>query len=133
MFKRPSEWSYNWNKRGYLNEMVKGSGRFTIKSPFFVKKRVKKRVEDEAEALGADVVTADHVNICKNRFMNRMEDEIKGFRIETCFSSSGCPNSIMDISGFSEGIEKLCFKEDIKRFLRKNVKGPFHRRRGKRI
>ena len=95
-----------------------------LKVPFFIKKRVKKRVEEEAAALGEDVVTADHVNICKNRFMNRMEDEVRGFQIETCFSSSGCPNGIMDILALSEGIETLCFKEDIKRFLRKSVKGP---------
>lgn len=98
------------------------------KVPFFVKKRVKKRVEEEAATQGANVVTADHVNICKNRFINRMEDEVKGFQVETCFSSGGCPNSILDISALSEEIEEILPDEDIRGFLSKSVKGPlkFH-------
>jgi anaerobic sulfite reductase subunit C len=98
------------------------------KVPFFVKKRVKKRVEEEAEARGADVVTADHVNICRNRFINKMEDEVKGFQVETCFSSGGCPNSIMDVAALSDGIEEILSEENIRGFLKEKVNGPlkFH-------
>jgi len=93
------------------------------KVPFFVKKRVKKRVEEEAEIRGASVVTAEHVNTCKNRFINKIEDEVKGFQVETCFSSGGCPNSIMDIADLSSSIEKILLKENIKGFLKRRVKG----------
>lgn len=98
------------------------------KVPFFVKKRVKKRVEEEAEAQGTDVVTDEHVNICKNRFLNKMEDEVKGFQVETCFSSSGCPNSLTGIEELSDSLEKLLLKENIKDFLKHRVNGPlkFH-------
>lgn len=98
------------------------------KVPFFVKKRVKKRVEEEAEARGAAVVTADHVNICRNRFINKMEDEVKGFQVETCFSSGGCPNTIMDVADLSDGIEEVLSKENIRGFLKAKVDGPlkFH-------
>ena len=98
------------------------------KVPFFVKKRVKKRVEEEAESQGASIITVEHVNFCRNRFINKMEDEVKGFQVETCFSSGGCPNSIMDISVLSDSIEKILLKENIKGFLKERVNGPlkFH-------
>jgi len=99
-----------------------------LKVPFFVKKRVKKRVEEETKRLGASVVTADHVNSLKNRFLNKMEDEVKGFQVETCFGSSDCPNSTTDISRLTDRIEKTLSKENMKGFLKEKVKGPlkFH-------
>ena len=98
------------------------------KVPFFVKKRVKRRVEEEAESRGAGFVTAEHVNICRNRFINKMEDEVKGFQVETCFSSGGCPNSIMDVAALSDRIEEILSMENIRGLLRQKVEGPlkFH-------
>jgi len=89
---------------------------------------VKKRVEEEAGAQGATVVTARHVYICKNRFIHKMEDEVKGFQVETCFSSGGCPNSLMDVSELSDRIEEILLKENIRFFLKEKVEGPlkFH-------
>ena len=48
--------------------------------PFFVRKRVRKRVEEEAVRLNANEVTLEHVRTCQKRFLNRMEDEVTGFR-----------------------------------------------------
>jgi len=62
------------------------------KVPFFVRKRVRKRVEEEAARDGAGQVTLDHVKTCQQRFLNRMEEEVMGFQVETCFGPSGCPN-----------------------------------------
>ena len=53
--------------------------------PFFVRKLVKKRVEEEAARSGANEVTIEHVRTCQERFLKRMEDEVKGFQVETCF------------------------------------------------
>ena len=49
------------------------------KVPIFVRKRVKRKVEGEAVQAGANIVTTKHVRFAQNKFLNRMEDEIKGY------------------------------------------------------
>ena len=44
--------------------------------PFFVRKRVRKRVEEEASLSGANRVTMAHVTACQQRFMHNQEKEI---------------------------------------------------------
>ena len=60
--------------------------------PFFVRKKVKKRVEEEAVRCKAPVVSMDHVDACRNKFLDQMEKEVRGFQVENCFGSGGCPN-----------------------------------------
>jgi anaerobic sulfite reductase subunit C len=103
------------------NGMVKGSRGVNRQSTFFVKTRVKRKVEEEAENQGATVVTAGHVNTCKNGFINKMEDEVKGFQVETCFNSGGCPNSAIDINAISDSLEKTLLNEDVKGFLKERI------------
>lgn len=92
--------------------------------PFFVRKRVRKRVEEEAAAREADEVTLEHVRTCQKRFLSKMEDEVKGFQVETCFGQTGCPNRAVDSDGLPERLEKNLSKRNIKSFLEKRVKGP---------
>lgn len=94
------------------------------KVPFFVRKRVKKRVEEEAARLRANEVTLEHVRTCQKRFLNKMEDEVRGFQIETCFGQSGCPNRAVNSDGLPERLEKSLSKRDIKSFLKELVNGP---------
>jgi dissimilatory sulfite reductase (desulfoviridin) alpha/beta subunit len=91
--------------------------------PFFVRKRVKKRVEEEASREGSSVVTLDHVRACQRRFLERMEDEVKGFRIETCFGPSGCPNRVLESDDLVRGLEGLLNGKDLRSFLLEKV-GP---------
>jgi len=91
--------------------------------PFFVRKRVKKRVEEEASREGSSVVTLDHVRACQRRFLERMEDEVKGFRIETCFGPSGCPNRVLESDDLVRGLEGLLNEKDLRSFLLEKV-GP---------
>lgn len=91
--------------------------------PFFVRKRVKARVEEEARSQGSDRVTLDHVKTCKRRFLERMEDEVKGFRVETCFGPEGCPNRAVKSEGMSEDLEKLLASKDMRGFLEKQIGG----------
>jgi len=51
-----------------------------------------------------------------------MDSEIKGFQLDACFGSGGCPNRILN-TGLQEKIETLLKREDLLGFLRKNVKG----------
>ena len=60
--------------------------------PFFVRKRVKKRVEEEAVKQESRHVNIEHVQTCQKRYLNNMEEDVAGFQVETCFGPSGCPN-----------------------------------------
>ncbi len=93
------------------------------KVPFFVRKRVRKRVEEEAARCGAAEVCLEHVKTCQTRFLNRMEDEVRGFQVETCFGPTGCPNRAVD-RDISREVKELLEKRNLKRFLKEKVRGP---------
>jgi anaerobic sulfite reductase subunit C len=92
--------------------------------PFFVRKRVKRRVEEEALRCKAIEVTPKHVFTCQQRFLSRMEEEVKGYQVETCFGPSGCPNRALISEGLAAALERLLSRRDFRSFLRQRVKGP---------
>jgi anaerobic sulfite reductase subunit C len=94
------------------------------KVPFFVRKRVKKRVEEEAARVGAGKVSLEHVKTCQQRFLNRMEEEVKGFQAETCFGPNGCPNRAVVYDDLAKKVEELLAKRNLKDFLKSRVGGP---------
>jgi len=94
------------------------------KVPFFVRKRVRKGVEEEAARSGAIEVRLEHVRTCQKRFLNRMEGEVKGFQVETCFGPSGCPNRVVIHEDFPQKIEDCLAPRNLKSFLQEKVKGP---------
>jgi len=98
------------------------------KVPFFVRRRVKKKVEEEAERLNASQVTLEHVRICQQNFLKNMEDEIKGYQLESCFGASGCPNRIPSENDLPATLEEMLQSRDLKAFLKSRVSGPlkFH-------
>jgi anaerobic sulfite reductase subunit C len=91
------------------------------KVPFFVRKKVRARVEKEAAEAGKSKVTIEEVQATRNRFLNQMESEIKGFQVEGCFGSSGCPHRIVTSENLQQEIETLLQKEDILGFLKNRV------------
>ncbi|MGE5838294.1 MAG: 4Fe-4S dicluster domain-containing protein [Deltaproteobacteria bacterium] len=92
--------------------------------PFFVRKRVKKRVEEEAERCGAKRVTMEHVHTCQQRFLKNMEDEVRGFQVETCFGPSGCPNRAVVWETLPAKLEETLAGRKLKDFLKQRVEGP---------
>jgi anaerobic sulfite reductase subunit C len=98
------------------------------KVPFFVRRRVRRKVEEEATRQMATEVSLDLVRTCRQNFLKNMEDEIKGYQLENCFGSSGCPNRIPSTKGFPDMVEQILKKKDMKTFLKAVVKGPlkFH-------
>lgn len=92
--------------------------------PLFVRKRVRARVEEEALRGGADEVRLEHVNTCRKRFLNRMEEEVKGYQVETCFGQSGCPNRAVGWDDLPRQIEARLGQRDLKSFLKERVQGP---------
>jgi len=98
------------------------------KVPFFVRKKVRNRVEKEAVEEGKSRVSIDEVTATKNRFVKNMDSEIKGCQVDSCFSSSGCKNSVIDSRSLVKRLEILFQEENILGFLRDHVEGPlkFH-------
>jgi len=92
--------------------------------PFFVRKRVKKRVEEEAGRLGAKTVTIEHVRTCQQRFLKNMEEEVKGYQVETCFGPSGCSNRAIVCESLPAELEKTLSRRKLKDFLKGRVEGP---------
>jgi dissimilatory sulfite reductase (desulfoviridin) alpha/beta subunit len=93
------------------------------KVPFFVRKRVRARVEKEAKAAGNLLVSLADVKTTQARYLADMSSEIKGYQIETCFGPSGCPNRAMISDQLVTQIECDVQKEDLLGFLKQNVKG----------
>jgi len=93
------------------------------KVPFFVRKRVKKRVEAEAEQDGAARVTMAHVTACRQRYLHHQEDEVQGFTVETCFGESGCPNRIETGEELSQRLEALLRAHNLREFMQSRVSG----------
>ena len=88
------------------------------KVPFFVRKRVKARVEDEARQEGKATITLSEVQATQKRFLSGMAAEVKGYQLDTCFGQSGCPHRIQDSSGLIASIETLLRKADLRTFLK---------------
>jgi anaerobic sulfite reductase subunit C len=94
------------------------------KAPFFVRRRIRKRIEEEARKCNLSEVTLEHVQSCRKKFLENMEDEVRGYRLEGCFGSSGCPNSLAPQGGLLEKVEILLAQKNLREFLKSRVKGP---------
>jgi dissimilatory sulfite reductase (desulfoviridin) alpha/beta subunit len=94
------------------------------KVPFFVRKRVKARVEKEAAEEGKACITITEVNATHARFVSKMETDITGYQIETCFGSGGCPNRAhAGGDGLVQKLEEMMSKENLLEFLKQHVQG----------
>jgi len=93
------------------------------KVPFFVRKRVRERVEKEASEAGKSVVAIVDVKATQQRYLSGMASEIKGYQLDTCFGPGGCPNRAYGGDDLIKRIEMLLKEEDLHGFLKKNVKG----------
>ncbi len=92
--------------------------------PFFVRRRVKKKVEEEAVRQGASTVQLGHVVSCRKAFLENMSGEVKGFQLEACFGSAGCPNRVAQTSDFVARLESLLVVHDLRGHLVDRIKGP---------
>ncbi|MFP3980267.1 MAG: 4Fe-4S binding protein [Desulfobacterales bacterium] len=94
------------------------------KVPFFVRKRVRKRVEAHVADKGRNTVTLDDVHEVKQGYLENMEQEVRGYRVETCFGPQGCPNRAGPDTDLASRIETLMENKDLFRFLKQSVDGP---------
>jgi len=91
------------------------------KVPFFVRKKVRSRVEKEAAGAGRKVVSLADVKRTRARFLEKMSEEVKGYQVDTCFGGGGCPNRVLKSESLLEKIERLFKKADILAYLKKNI------------
>jgi dissimilatory sulfite reductase (desulfoviridin) alpha/beta subunit len=91
--------------------------------PFFVRKRVRARVEKEAHDAGKDRISLADVKATQARYLSGMHSEIKGFQIDTCFGPSGCPNRAVIGDSLLARVEKLIQGADLLGFLKSRVPG----------
>ncbi len=94
------------------------------KVPFFVRRRIRRRVEEWAGGQGSSEVLLEHVKSCQQRFLNQMEDEVRGFQVETCFGGTECPNRAVTHENLAEAVEDILRRRNLKQFLKERVKGP---------
>ena len=93
------------------------------KVPFFVRKKVRARVEKEAAQAGAATVTLSHVQKTQARYLKSMSSDIKGYQIDTCFGHNGCPNRSVPSDGLMARVEARLSDADLLGFLKKRVRG----------
>jgi len=93
------------------------------KVPFFVRKKVRTRIENEAAKSGKKTVSLADVKATQARFLSNMSSEIKGYQLDTCFGTSGCPNRANNGDKLLERIEMLLKEEDLLGFLKRRIKG----------
>jgi anaerobic sulfite reductase subunit C len=93
------------------------------KVPFFVRKRVRERVEKEAQEAAKSVVLLADVKATQMRYLSSMSSEIKGYQIATCFGPSGCPNRAINSDQLLARIEAEVKAQDLLGFLKQTVEG----------
>jgi len=93
------------------------------KVPFFVRKRVRDRVEKEAATARKNIVSINEVRNTQARFLSNVAAEIKGYQLDTCFGPGGCPNRAYFTDSLLDKIEALLQQEDLLGFLRQRVPG----------
>ncbi|MDY6904912.1 MAG: 4Fe-4S dicluster domain-containing protein [Thermodesulfobacteriota bacterium] len=91
------------------------------KVPFFVRKKVKSRVEREAAAEGKNQVTLADVHAARKRFLANMSAEIKGYQVDTCFSRGNCPHQANTATPLADRIEERLKQADLLDFLKAAV------------
>lgn len=95
-----------------------------IRVPFFIRKTVKKRVEEFARQQGSDLVAPNHLEACRQRFMKSQDYEVRGYRLEQCFGARDCPNRVLGATDMVERLEVFFNGQGLKEFLKEQVAGP---------
>ena len=87
--------------------------------PFFVRHRVRKKVEEEVTAAGRTRVTVADLEESKRRHLQRLSEGVKGYTLETCFGGSGCQNAVVASTELVPRLEQLLEQADLISFLRR--------------
>jgi dissimilatory sulfite reductase (desulfoviridin) alpha/beta subunit len=89
--------------------------------PFFVRKRVRTKVEEEVAAAGRNRVTKTDLEESKRKHLKSLSEDIKGYSLDACFGSSGCHNAVVASADLVSNLENLLEKADLLAFLRSSL------------
>ena len=89
--------------------------------PFFVRKRVRTKVEEEVAAAGRNCVAAGDLEESKRKHLKSLSEGIKGFSLDACFGSSGCHNAVVASADLLFNLDSLLEKADLLTFLRSRL------------
>ncbi len=92
--------------------------------PFFVRRRVKKEVEEWLAKQGKDLVTEKDFWAAKEALRGKASQAKEGFSVEVCFGGAGCENALTNSEKLASELEEILKKEGITEFLEKKVGGP---------
>jgi anaerobic sulfite reductase subunit C len=88
------------------------------KVPFFVRSRVRTRVQEEALKAGKRRITMTEVTATQQRFLTGMHAEVKGHQIDACFGASGCPHAVAPDWELVDRLEDLLEQAELLEFLK---------------
>jgi dissimilatory sulfite reductase (desulfoviridin) alpha/beta subunit len=91
------------------------------KVPFFVRKKVRRRVEEDARAAGNSQVTLAEVKATQRRYLNNQRKEIKGYQLDACFGPAGCPRQAVPVAGLLTRLETSLEAAELLAFLNREV------------
>lgn len=89
--------------------------------PFFVRKRVRTKVEEEVAAAGRNRVTITDLEESKRKQLKSLSQDIKGYTLDACFGSSGCHNAVVASADLVANLDNLLEKADLLSFLRSRL------------
>ena len=89
--------------------------------PFFVRHRVRKKVEEEVAAAGRSRVTRTDLEESKRRQLKHLGQGVKGYSLEACFGSGGCDNAVVASADLVTNLESLLTEADLLSFLRSHL------------
>ena len=93
------------------------------KVPFFVRKKVRQKIEQYVQDKGGTRVSMNDVNAAKQKFISSMSNDVKGYQLDRCFGALGCPHAALSCEGIMEKADAVFKQEDILGFLKKEVTG----------
>jgi anaerobic sulfite reductase subunit C len=91
--------------------------------PFFIRRRVRQRVEDEARLSRASQVRLEHVQRCQQNFLSQMDAEVKGWQLEICLGTQDCPHRAVASLEIVRELENLLAGKNLRDFLKAKVNG----------
>ncbi len=94
------------------------------KAPFFVRKKVRAAVEEYVRKEGRRTVEQADVTAAKKQYLADMSRDIKGYQVDTCFGSAGCPRRANPGDDLMGQVQEILDKADLLSFLKETVTGP---------
>ena len=89
--------------------------------PFFVRQKVRGRVEDDVRQEGGSEVTDADVHRSRERFLRRMSAQVRGYQLDNCFGTDGCPNRAVPADGLRRKLDQVLRQADLLAFLKSQV------------